>query len=96
MKAPLLLALLLGSLVALPATAQWKWRDSRGQIHVSDIPPPREVPDRDVLQRPEAPARRKAITQITKITPMITTIATNWRTTRHRRRFHHSRCPRRR
>ena len=41
-----------------PAEAQWKWRDSRGQVHISDIPPPRDVPDKDVLQRPEITARR--------------------------------------
>jgi hypothetical protein len=45
--------------LAAPAHAQWKWRDSRGQIHVSDTPPPRDVPDKDVLQRP-APGARKA------------------------------------
>jgi hypothetical protein len=44
-------------LVAAQAHAQWKWRDQKGQVHVSDLPPPREVPDKDVLQRPTAPAR---------------------------------------
>lgn len=34
------------------ANAQWKWRDRNGQITVSDIPPPRDVPERDILQRP--------------------------------------------
>lgn len=43
-----------------PAEAQWKWRDSRGQVHISDIPPPREVPDKDVLQRPEVVVRKPA------------------------------------
>jgi len=43
-----------------PAEAQWKWRDSRGQVHISDIPPPRDVPDKDVLQRPEVVARKPA------------------------------------
>jgi FKBP-type peptidyl-prolyl cis-trans isomerase len=47
-------------LLALPAEAQWKWRDSRGQVHISDIPPPRDIPDKDVLQRPEATVRRAA------------------------------------
>lgn len=37
------------------ADAQWKWRDARGQITVSDLPPPRDVPERDILQRPAAP-----------------------------------------
>ena len=55
----LLLALGLVALV-LPAQAQWKWRDARGQVHVSDLPPPREVPDKDVLQRPGAPGVKAA------------------------------------
>jgi Domain of unknown function (DUF4124) len=53
------------SLVALtclalsaPAQAQWKWRDSRGQVHVSDIPPPRDIPEKDVMQRPEVVVRK--------------------------------------
>ncbi|HMO46071.1 MAG TPA: DUF4124 domain-containing protein [Rubrivivax sp.] len=53
------LAALACLMLSAPADAQWKWRDGRGQIHVSDIPPPREVPDKDVLQRPEA-ARKAA------------------------------------
>lgn len=47
-------------LATLPAEAQWKWKDGRGQTHVSDTPPPREVPDKDILQRPNQLARRAA------------------------------------
>ena len=47
-------------LLSAPAEAQWKWRDGRGQIHISDIPPPRDVPDKDVLQRPEVAVRKPA------------------------------------
>lgn len=47
-------------LLSAPAEAQWKWRDSRGQIHISDIPPPRDIPDKDVLQRPELVLRKPA------------------------------------
>ena len=47
-------------LLSAPAEAQWKWRDNRGQIHISDIPPPRDIPDKDVLQRPEVAVRRPA------------------------------------
>jgi len=54
------LAVLACLLIASPAEAQWKWRDSRGQIHISDIPPPRDVPEKDVLQRPELTARQPA------------------------------------
>lgn len=43
-----------------PAEAQWKWRDSRGQIHISDTPPPRDIPDKDVLQRAEVVVRKPA------------------------------------
>jgi len=54
------LAALACLLIASPADAQWKWRDSRGQVHISDIPPPRDVPDKDVLQRPEVSVRKPA------------------------------------
>lgn len=40
-------------LIAAPAAqAQYKWKDAQGQLHVSDLPPPREVPERNILQRP--------------------------------------------
>jgi hypothetical protein len=56
----MVLAALAGAtlLLAAEAQAQWKWRDSRGQIHVSDTPPPRDVADKDVLQRPEVAVRK--------------------------------------
>jgi len=46
--------------LVLPAQAQWKWKDSQGQVHVSDIPPPREVLDKDILQRPNQVFKRAA------------------------------------
>jgi hypothetical protein len=39
------------------ASAQWKWRDKNGTMHISDLPPPSEVADKDVLQRPKSAAR---------------------------------------
>jgi hypothetical protein len=36
------------------AQAQWKWRDARGNVQYSDMPPPAGTPDKDVLQRPAA------------------------------------------
>jgi hypothetical protein len=42
------------------AQAQWKWRDKGGQIHLSDLPPPSEVPDKDVMQRPASASHRSA------------------------------------
>ena len=47
-------------LASLPAAAQWKWKDARGQVVISDVPPPRDIPDRDVLQKPELVNRRAA------------------------------------
>ncbi len=46
---------LLGCLLALcvPAHAQWKWRDKDGRITASDRPPPRDVPDKDIISRPQ-------------------------------------------
>jgi Domain of unknown function (DUF4124) len=57
---PWLAALVAGLLLlmaALPAQAQWKWRDKDGRITVSNLPPPREVPDKDILSRPASPSR---------------------------------------
>lgn len=44
------------------ASAQWKWKDAKGQVHISDLPPPRDIPDKDVMQRPAETARRAAAT----------------------------------
>jgi hypothetical protein len=61
-KIALPLAACLLAVAATGASAQsfWKWRDSSGQIHLSDTPPPATVPAKDILQRaagtPAAPA----------------------------------------
>ncbi len=47
-----MLATLLGLTLALPASAQWKWRDKNGQTQYSDLPPPGNTPEKDILQRP--------------------------------------------
>jgi hypothetical protein len=52
----LVLCALLGAAVAMPAAAQWKWRDKGGQIQYSDLPPPAGVAEQDILQRPTAAA----------------------------------------
>jgi hypothetical protein len=46
------LGLALGLASALPAAAQWKWKDGAGKVQYSDRPPPASVPERDILQRP--------------------------------------------
>ena len=48
----------LGALMALPAAAQWKWRGKDGNVQYSDLPPPSEVADKDILQRPNSAQRR--------------------------------------
>ena len=60
-----LLSALLGATLALPATAQWKWRDKGGQIQYSDLPPPPGVSDQDILQRPHSSQRRAAPAPVT-------------------------------
>jgi Domain of unknown function (DUF4124) len=45
------IAFLVGSALALPASAQWKWRDKNGVVQYSDLPPPPGIPSQDVLQR---------------------------------------------
>ena len=45
-------ALMLGLAFAPAAQAQYKWKDARGQLHASDMPPPADIPERQVLQRP--------------------------------------------
>jgi hypothetical protein len=55
----LLLTLAIGT-VSPTAWAQYTWKDSRGQVHASDLPPPREVPEKDILKRPGPAARRTA------------------------------------
>ena len=50
--------LLLG---ALPAHAQWMWKDKDGRVTASDLPPPRDVPEKDILQRPDLNARKPVV-----------------------------------
>ena len=57
-QAALVLAALLAT--SLPADAQWIWRDKDKHITASDLPPPHDVPDRDILQRPDLNARPRA------------------------------------
>ena len=41
------------------AHAQWVWRDASGRVTASDRPPPPDIADKNVLQRP-GPARQAA------------------------------------
>ena len=56
----MLVAGLLASSFCVAAQAQWKWRDRSGQLHVSDLPPPADIAEKDVLKRPAAVAKRTA------------------------------------
>ncbi|MFM2448187.1 MAG: hypothetical protein RIS44_637 [Pseudomonadota bacterium] len=57
---PVLLTVALCALSALPAMAQWKWKDANGSVQYSDSPPPSNVKEADILQRPNA-ARRASV-----------------------------------
>jgi hypothetical protein len=52
------LALLFSSCLPQDAAAQWTWRDKSGQVNASDRPPPRDVPEKDILSRPTPEAKR--------------------------------------
>ena len=54
------LAVALAAGFATPAQAQWKWKDKNGHVTVSDMPPPRDTAEKDILQRPSESARRPA------------------------------------
>ena len=56
---PLALATLLTTM-SPSAEAQWRWRDKSGQVNASDRPPPKDVPEKDILSRPAADTRRAA------------------------------------
>jgi hypothetical protein len=56
----LVLVAAIGLVVSADAMAQWKWRDSTGRVTVSDTPPPRDVAEKDILQRPSPTAQRRA------------------------------------
>ena len=57
----LLLAAALLAALPSPAEAQWRWKDANGRVTVSDRPPPREVPEKDILSRPTSAAQRRAV-----------------------------------
>ena len=61
---PLAVAALLITL-SPAADAQWRWRDKTGQVNASDRPPPKDVPDKDILSRPGPESRRVAAVQTT-------------------------------
>jgi hypothetical protein len=48
--------------VATAQSAPWKYRDARGRVVVSDLPPPAGVQDKDIIERPTAAVRRAAAT----------------------------------
>jgi type IV secretory pathway VirB10-like protein len=56
----LLAAVLAGS--ALPAMAQWSWRDANNQVVFSDLPPPPSVKPSQILRQPGANAPVALIT----------------------------------
>jgi hypothetical protein len=62
MQNRLLMALVaaLGVALAIPAEAQWKWRDKSGRVQYSDLPPPASVGEQEILQRPTGAQRQAA------------------------------------
>ncbi len=54
MRSKAALLLILSMALASPCMGQWMWRDAQGKRVYSDRPPPSDIPDRDVVQRPAA------------------------------------------
>jgi hypothetical protein len=52
--------LLVCMLTAVPASAQWQWLDANGKKVFSDLAPPPDVPEKNILKQPGASAVRKA------------------------------------
>lgn len=48
---------LLAGLACTSASAQYRWKDAQGQVHASDLPPPRDIPEKSILQQPMPVAR---------------------------------------
>ncbi len=46
--------------LAMPAQAQWQWRDESGRRVFSDRPPPPSVPEAVIVSRPRADKRQPA------------------------------------
>ncbi|MBX3634460.1 MAG: DUF4124 domain-containing protein [Rubrivivax sp.] len=69
---------LLTMALAAPALAQWTWRDASGQINASDRPPPKEIPEKDILSRPQpqAEVRRAPVVAEPASAPTSTPAAT--------------------
>ena len=58
--------------IALPAEAQWKWRDKSGHVQYSDLPPPAGTADQDILAAPEpvdAPRARRSLRRLGRRSP---------------------------
>jgi hypothetical protein len=57
MRSTRIVMVLLLSALSVAAHAQWVWRDAAGQVHASDLPPPKGTPDKSIVQRPAVQAR---------------------------------------
>jgi len=57
-RALVLTALTLALVAPLAQAQQWMWRDKEGRVTASDRPPPRDIADKDILQRPVPESRR--------------------------------------
>ena len=60
----------LGIALAVPAQAQWKWRDKAGQTQYSDLPPPPGTAEQDILLRPNSGQRRAAVAAVAAVAPV--------------------------
>ena len=55
------LAALLCAVASTDALAQWKWKDANNRVQYSDLPPPANVPEAAILQRPPGGGVRRPV-----------------------------------
>jgi Domain of unknown function (DUF4124) len=60
LRALMLTTLTLVLAAPLAQAQQWMWRDKEGRVTASDRPPPRDIAEKDILQRPVPESRRVA------------------------------------
>lgn len=69
------LILVAACLVAFTANAQWQWVDKEGKRVFSDLPPPSDIPEKNILKRPGGRSLGSAAPAPPAVTPAPTAAA---------------------
>jgi hypothetical protein len=55
--------------LSLSATAQWQWLDKDGRKVFSDLPPPADIPEKDILRKPNQRGKSGSVPAQAPATP---------------------------